>query len=68
MTTARYDCAGITKHGRQCERRATKHFVRRQGSCSGHYCAQHARGAGIMRMLLPMPWEYDHVDTYGAGR
>lgn len=62
----RASCDGIVAKGagRACKRAATEHFVAKNGTCVKHYCAQHAAGKGVMRMLLPLPWEYDHVETY----
>lgn len=59
-----YGCDGITTRAAHCERQATQHFERADGTCAAHYCRQHARGAGVMRMLLPRPWEYDTVRSY----
>jgi hypothetical protein len=64
----RYSCDGIvrSKNGmpRNCQRGASDHFERKDGQCIGHYCAQHAAGKGVMRMLLPLPWEYETVRRY----
>jgi hypothetical protein len=64
----RYPCNGIIRQGRFCGRAATRHFVRANGICVKHYCAQHAKGAGVMKLLLPLPWEFDRVEVYGANR
>jgi hypothetical protein len=71
----RYGCDAITRNARSCRRPATRHFERFDGAgdrcgtgaeCIAHYCAQHANGGGIMRLLLPAPWEYNVVRTYGG--
>ena len=67
MTSRReieYRCDGVTRSARQCRKPATEHFER-AGQCVAHYCPQHARGAGAMRLLRPMPWEYETVSHYG---
>ena len=61
---AKYECAGITLRAGKCRRRATVHLVKKNGSCVEHYCRQHARGEGVMKALLPRPWDYDHVEVY----
>ncbi len=64
--TYRFRCEGVTGRARQCRREATRHFER-SGACVRHYCAQHARGGGVMSLLLPRPWEYDTVTTSTVG-
>ena len=59
-----YECCGITRQGRMCLASATVHLVTKDSQCVKHYCRKHARGEGVMRMLLPMPWDYDHVEVY----
>lgn len=61
-----YRCAIPTWTRRLCRRPATEHFSDKNGLCFKHVCKQHARGAGAARLLLPYPWEYDHVETYGG--
>ena len=51
-------------HVGQCSREATEHYTTAENTCVGHYCRQHADGAGAARMLLPRAWEYDHVESY----
>lgn len=69
-------CDGVTQAGRSCGRRATRAFLKRDasreiGSTVRHwdvvaaYCAQHANGAGAMRLLLPLPWEFDGLAAIG---
>lgn len=60
-----YACAIPTQALGHCRRPANVHYVKRSGECVAHVCAQHSRGAGAARMLLPYPWEYDHRETYG---
>jgi hypothetical protein len=59
-----YGCDGITTRAQHCTRKATVHLAKDNGECVAHYCRAHSRGAGVMRMLLPRPWEYDHVEVY----
>jgi len=51
-------CYGTTTKGRACTRRPTVDYLK-DGLVVAHYCTQHAHGAGVMRLLLPLPWEYD---------
>ena len=62
-----YSCDGVTKRGRMCKRAATMHYVLPSGACTRHYCTPHGRGAGVMKMLLPFVWEYDHTEHYREG-
>ena len=59
-----YACAIPTQTLGHCTRPATVHYVKRDGTCTAHVCAQHSRGAGAARLLLPFPWEYDHTERY----
>lgn len=49
-------CSGVTKSARLCRRDATVEVTLTTGKVVG-YCAQHAAGKGVMRMLLPFPWD-----------
>lgn len=62
--TGRWQCAIPTQTLGHCLRPATVHFTARDGECVKHVCRQHAKGAGAARLLLPFPWEYDHMETY----
>lgn len=58
MSAPAYACDGVLAHGsgRMCKRAATTSMLLRGGR-TVRYCAQHRSGAGVMRMLLPYPWE-----------
>lgn len=64
----RYACGMTTRSARACRRGATVHYVHANGQCVAHYCAQHANGHGVARMLLPRAYEYDHVERYALGK
>jgi hypothetical protein len=62
MMAARfYRCEGVTLKGRTCKRAADVHYYKGD-SCIKHFCTQHREGAGAMRLMLPHPWEYDHIE------
>jgi hypothetical protein len=69
------DCDGITKTARRCGRRASYAYgagvLSESGEFQGYrtvagYCAQHHRGAGVMRLLRPLVWEFDIIRRIGA--
>lgn len=49
-------CSAVTKRVGTCSRKAAHIFEGRNGTRIG-YCTQHRKGAGLMRLLLPFPWE-----------
>lgn len=64
MRTERTQCAMPTKAIGHCERLATRFYVadtRKGSEVIRALCTQHANGAGVARMLRPMPWEYSRV-------
>lgn len=54
------DAVNATGAGRQCKRRATQEWRLIDGTVR-RYCSAHANGAGVMRLLLPYPWEVRDV-------
>jgi hypothetical protein len=54
-------CAMPTKAISHCERLATRYYLDARGDVIRALCTQHANGAGVARMLRPMPWEYSRV-------
>lgn len=53
-------CDGVTKSARLCKVKPTT-VVELGDGTRRHYCTAHANGAGIMKMLLPFPWEIKRV-------
>ena len=64
VKATRAECQMVTQATRNCKRPAITHYIRADGTCIGHYCTQHANGAGAARLLLPRVWEYDHTESY----
>lgn len=59
-------CAVPTLHLGHCKH-APRYAFTLRGEIISQVCAQHFRGAGVARMLLPMPWEYDRVVDLASG-
>jgi GNAT superfamily N-acetyltransferase len=63
-------CAIPTRSLGHCKHAPRYAYVledRRGARIVGTYCAQHARGAGVARMLLPRAWEYTYVLDLASG-
>ena len=60
-TTPMLHCDGFTKKARPCKRSATVVYTDASYNVLKRYCKAHGEGQGIMRMLLPLPWEYKHI-------
>jgi hypothetical protein len=60
----RRQCEGITKAARVCKRPATIRWVGH--ARDRYYCSQHSGGAGVMRLLRPLPWETERIEPIWA--
>lgn len=59
-------CAMPTQHLGHC-RHVPRYAYLKGSEVVYAACAQHARGAGAARMLLPRAWEFDRIYDMSAG-
>ena len=59
-------CAVPTLHLSHCGRKPRYGYYLR-GELIYQACRQHATGAGIARMILPRPWDFDQIVDLASG-